>query len=431
MNRFSAFLLLLLPWHALSGQSALWDDYVSARQNNTHSILRDYSHAGYHKSEVGLPKVDASTHSVFNVTDFGAVPNDGLSDRQAIVDAIEAASNNTPAIVYIPEGRFRINEPSDIGQPDIVIRSDSVVLMGAGIAKTELYMDQALLDEKSGVIFFASKRHERYYFHSSSAVRAVVTQAPAHHGTFSLEVDQTDSLEVGDVVFITADLNVLTQAGRDYFLPHAVPKGVVRQHGRNNSRITELHTIVAIENNHVIFGEPIHMDLAHMENIFLREVPHFIRESGIQDMTIRANNREQFKHHAGSTFSTKFNPVRFDYAFDCWINNVRFKDFGTAVTITNSMFCTLSNMSFEGNTGHFSSKIQTSYGILSAFHRENSPCHHGYGASHSASNSVFYRGNQYLGIEAHGPFPRAALYDLNKGGFTTRGGGSPKYPSHG
>ncbi|MEM7040606.1 MAG: glycosyl hydrolase family 28-related protein, partial [Bacteroidota bacterium] len=339
MNRITAVLVLLLPFQLLLGQSALWEDYVSARQNGTFSTLRDYSHAGYHKSEVGLPQVDASTHSVFDVTDFGAVPNDGLSDRQAIVDAIAAASNATPAIVYIPEGRFRINEPSDAGQPDIVIREDSLVLMGAGIAKTELYIDQCLLSEKSGVIFFASKRPEDYIFYMSSIERAAVTQIPDRHGTFSLEVDQTDSLEPGMVVFITADLNVMTPAGQDYFLPHAVPDGAINQHGESNADLTELHTIVAIQNNTVFFGEPIQFDLRHMENVFLREVPYYIRESGIQDMTIRANNREQFKHHAGSTYSTKFNPIRFDFAMDCWVNNIRFKDFGTAMNVSNSLYC--------------------------------------------------------------------------------------------
>ncbi len=430
MGRLFTTIFLVLASLSVQGQSALWNGYVQSALDSTAPILRDYSYVGYHKSEIGLPEVSAATHTVFDITDYGAIPNDGLSDRQAIVDAIAAASHATPAIVYIPEGKFRINEPSDIGKPDIVVQADSLIIKGAGISKTELYADHSVLDQGSAVIFFSSQRPNRYYF-TGAPVRANVVDVPEQHGGFEVEVDQAGQLAPGMVVAIVADLNVNTPEGQNYFLPHQVPNGAILNNESFNKGLSELHTIKSIQGNTVIFEEPIHMDLHFMENIVLKELAYFLRESGIEDLTLSGNNREQFKHHAGSTHSTKCNLLRFDYAYNCRANNIRFKDFSTAVTVVHSMYCTLANMSYEGNTGHLSSGVGRSYGILYAFQRENLPCHHGFGAQEHASNTVYYRGKQYQGLEAHGPFPRATLYDLNRGGFNTRGGGAQEYPSHG
>lgn len=427
-----AFACLFAHGQSLKGQSLLWEQYVQSKLDSTISTLRDYSHAGYHKSEIGLPEISAATHTVFDVTDYGAIPNDGLSDRQAIVDAIADASQATPAIVYIPEGRFRINEPSDIGQPDIVIQADSLVLKGAGMARTELYADQSLLDQGSAFITFVSRRPNRYYY-TGAPVRATVPVPPDNHGGYSLRVDQSNQLAPGMVIAIVANLNVNTPEGQKYFYPHDVPAGAILHNETFNKRISELHTIQSIQGNTVIFEEPIHLDLQFMEEIVLKELAYQIRESGIEDMTLTANHREQFKHHAGSTHSTKFNLLKFDYAYNCWANNIRYKDFTRAVSVVHSMYCTMANMRYEGNTGHIGSGVGRSYGILYAFQRENghNPCHHGFGGQEHAANTVYYRAKQYQGIEAHGPFPHATLYDLNHGGFNTRGGGAMDYPSHG
>ena len=108
------------------GTSRLWKQYREARQTGGEPVLADFSYAGYHWGEEPLPAVD---WKVFDVTQFGAVPDDGRSDRNAFTQAIAAAEANGSGVVFFPAGRFLINEPSDPHNQPIVIRGSKGPVM--------------------------------------------------------------------------------------------------------------------------------------------------------------------------------------------------------------------------------------------------------------------------------------------------------------
>ena len=83
-------------------ESKIFEDYKKDR-----SILPDFSYVGYHNGEKKIPKI--SDYKYFNVTDFGAKPNDGKSDKVAIQLAIDAAKKNGSGIVFFPKGSFLVN----------------------------------------------------------------------------------------------------------------------------------------------------------------------------------------------------------------------------------------------------------------------------------------------------------------------------------
>ena len=80
--------------------SATWQDFEAARNAGAEPILPDFSYAGYHYSEIPIP---TPAHKVFNVGDFGAVSNDGQSDRDAIQAAIDAANLLGNGIIQFPK----------------------------------------------------------------------------------------------------------------------------------------------------------------------------------------------------------------------------------------------------------------------------------------------------------------------------------------
>ncbi|GAL82067.1 hypothetical protein JCM19274_2778 [Algibacter lectus] len=84
-------MFFIIALQCQSQQSAVWDDFKEAKINNTEAILPDFSYAGYMYSEVAIPDLG---YKIFNVTDFGAVPNDDKSDKKAIKLAIAEASKN-------------------------------------------------------------------------------------------------------------------------------------------------------------------------------------------------------------------------------------------------------------------------------------------------------------------------------------------------
>jgi hypothetical protein len=68
---------------------------------------------------------------LFEVTKFGAVPNDGMDDTHAVQKALDAAGANGGGIVCLPRGRFQMNDPIRIPR--------CVLIRGAGMALSQVY----------------------------------------------------------------------------------------------------------------------------------------------------------------------------------------------------------------------------------------------------------------------------------------------------
>ncbi|HET8829399.1 MAG TPA: glycosyl hydrolase family 28-related protein, partial [Pelobium sp.] len=85
--------------------SPLWKDFEEAKAKHQIPVLPDFSFAGYHFSERPLPNL--LNHKYFDVTQFGAIPNDDKFDDEGIQKAINTAQEyNKPAVVFFPSGKF-------------------------------------------------------------------------------------------------------------------------------------------------------------------------------------------------------------------------------------------------------------------------------------------------------------------------------------
>lgn len=124
-----------------AAESALWQQFKTAKLNGTEPILPDFSYAGYNYSESPIP--DTSGWTVFNVTNYGAVANDGLYDDAAIQATIDAAQAAGGGIVFFPPGRFMVSFDEDITKT-IRISGSNILLKGSGLSTggTEIFMDK-------------------------------------------------------------------------------------------------------------------------------------------------------------------------------------------------------------------------------------------------------------------------------------------------
>ncbi|WP_371396784.1 hypothetical protein [Fretibacter rubidus] len=94
--------------------------------------LPDFSYAGYKNGNVPLPEVSGT---VFDVTDYGAVPGDGLDDTQALFKAQAAANaHDGPVVVKFPVGRFILSDIFYITRSDFALQGTDM-----GEDKTTLY----------------------------------------------------------------------------------------------------------------------------------------------------------------------------------------------------------------------------------------------------------------------------------------------------
>jgi len=69
-------------------------------------------------------QANAAESSWFNILDFGATPNDGTPDSQAIQKAIDAASDVGGGTIYLPRGVYLIDKPIDIQNSNLVLTGD-------------------------------------------------------------------------------------------------------------------------------------------------------------------------------------------------------------------------------------------------------------------------------------------------------------------
>jgi len=186
--------------------SQYWTDYLASRSGNSdlrkpadtladNKVMPNFSYVGYEFGNHSLPTEGfsgygdlipefdpiLSNHKIFNVINFGAIPDDSISDKQAIKNTLAAAqayladavrsvdSQGVPsfdkgAIVYFPKGKFLVNEDSDMSEFNLYqgnkgsgddkarnkaaceqpffVYANNIIIRGAGSGETgtELYM---------------------------------------------------------------------------------------------------------------------------------------------------------------------------------------------------------------------------------------------------------------------------------------------------
>lgn len=77
-----------------------------------------------------LPNSPTQANNIFDVTNYGAIPNDGLNDFNAVESALNDAQNAQGlSIIYFPSNTYNINSPINVTTSN---GRDNIVFQGAG-----------------------------------------------------------------------------------------------------------------------------------------------------------------------------------------------------------------------------------------------------------------------------------------------------------
>ena len=182
-----------------SAASPLWQQYREARLTEEEPELADFSYVGYHHGEEPIPAAD---WKIFDVTKTGARPDDGKSDRKALLLAIEAAEKHGSGIIYFPPGRYRLNEKKDPHNEPILIQSSRIVLRGAGSAEggTELYFDRHMDPTHPDKLWTCP--YIIQFKGEGTTGKPVAVIADARRETFSVEVSDASGIRPGDWIVL-------------------------------------------------------------------------------------------------------------------------------------------------------------------------------------------------------------------------------------
>lgn len=463
--------LFTILFAALSATTSLhaqttpaWQKFVNNADDN---VLLDFSYAGYHHgTELPVDEKDVNVlaqklgYKVYNVCDYGAIPDDGKSDRKALEDIINKIGRGKPnakAIIYFPEGEYILHSKDDnttnaetgkVTSNTLNLVMGHVIIKGAGRDKTFLTMEDPMLPTDPKVMYSSPKMISIRHNGGKDNLQLAKVTGSAKKGDMSIEVDDVSQLKVGDWVKLTLlnnDKKVIEEELKPYKLQSSmttlINKGV---------HVVDRHQIKAIDGKRVIFEEPIMHAVNPAYGWDIKTYAHY-EEVGVEDLTFKGKAKNNFHHHAGWQDDGAYKPLDFMRQVNSWVRRVDYVSISECMTFSECANCLFLDSEISGNRGHSSVRMQYSArgfigkvwdhsnGYLNddknfTEYKKNLGQYHACGISKQSIGNVIWQchwGDDSC-FESHATQPRASLFDQCCGGFMQfrMGGDKKELPNH-
>lgn len=447
--------------------SDYWCAYVNSRDQKTSlmnsehgfsadDVLADFSYAGYNSGETALPDTSKQeNYVVYNVVDYGATPDDAISDKAAIKAVVaqivqdrQANPNMKPAMIHFPAGQFIVNNEQDMVGIDaslssaelaekqpIFINIDNVVIRGEG-DKTVLFMKQKLLATDPAKLWSIPFLFQVGAPSAAVSVSAHLTGSAAAFSSKTVTLDDASGFSVGDSISLTSMVKEPSKIA-DAISPYKLEKtqqGTALWSNLASGLIrTSKHTITAVDGNNITLNSPVPHDIGSGDNWIIEK-----RESytniGVENLVFRGNWQDSFSHHGSAEDDGAYSLLALKRVHNSWVRNVKFIDTNRAMELVNGYNVTNENITISGNPGHSAISISTSNNILSKNIKDYSNSWHASGVSKYTTTSV-YLNSDYSGemnIDLHGEQSVNNLFDNVKGGWAYGhwGASSKNQPNH-
>ena len=441
-----------------------WQKFVNNADDN---VLLDFSYAGHHHgTELPVDERDVNVlakklgYKVYNVCDYGAIPDDGKSDRKALEDIINKIGRGKPnakAIIYFPEGEYILHSKDDnttnaetgkVTSNTLNLVMGHVIIKGAGRDKTFLTMEDPMLPTDPKVMYSSPKMISIRHNGGKDNLQLAKVTGSAKKGDMSIEVDDVSQLKVGDWVKLTLlnnDKKVIEEELKPYKLQSSmttlINKGV---------HVVDRHQIKAIDGKRVIFEEPIMHAVNPAYGWDIKTYAHY-EEVGVEDLTFKGKAKNNFHHHAGWQDDGAYKPLDFMRQVNSWVRRVDYVSISECMTFSECANCLFLDSEISGNRGHSSVRMQYSArgfigkvwdhsnGYLNddknfTEYKENLGQYHACGISKQSIGNVIWQchwGDDSC-FESHATQPRASLFDQCCGGFMQfrMGGDKKELPNH-
>lgn len=385
------------------------------------TVLPDFSYVGYQNGEKEIPNIQ--NYKIFDVTTFGAIANDTISDKIAIQKAIKAANDNGSGIVFFPKGRFLVNEDSkDLSR--IVSKSSHIIFRGSGsaIGGTELFMKHSLQPADPKKMWTVPSL---FSFSSGGSDKKIgEVSVSAKVGSMDLQLNSTKGLKNGDWIMLKILDNNPELLQSEFGELEVNPTWTSMT--EKGLAVKVFYQIDKIKDNIITLKAPISYPI---DSKYKWEVYNFANceEVGIEDIAFVGNWKEKFAHHKSWLHDSGYTMVDITRLTNSWMKNCRFTDCNIAASIGLSANITILNCIITGNPGHNAISSGGGTNVLIAKCVDQASQWHSFGASNCSMNTVIWKCTYPATtcFESHSSQPRNTLLDGVTGGFMkSRGGGA-------
>lgn len=437
--------------------------------------LPDFSYAGY---GFGLKTIPADVGTIINITDHGAIPDDGLDDTQAVLRALAAAHAVKGRVTLrFPKGRTQITSVLRITRSEIVFDG-----AGSGAGGSELWFPRPLklIDQSQdydelrhylvreqkqqvepeqnidylfteyswagGMIFIAPEGSRPVSYDGSKDVRDPVLATGALGKQFSrtLNIDDSAKLKVGDVVqvqWFAAD-GPKSQILSSLYGDTDLPIGSHHWSSPNRPVVVQSTRIAAIQGRNVTLGDPLLHDVRADQPAVLAAWKH-LTNVGIQNLRFQFPDSPSFGHH----LEQGYNGIYMTGVFDGWISNLVIDQSDSAILTDNAASLTIADVATTGaRRAHYSVHVGAVHNVLVKDLTVKNPVIHPLSVNTRSTRSVYLRStvlheailDQHSGSNHQNLFDQPTLHInpvRDQGGWNYQlwvGGGAPYWkPGHG
>lgn len=437
-----------------------WKNFVDGSPDN---VLPDFSYAGYKHGEIAPADVYTLGYKVYNIMDYGAVPNDGKSDRDAFIRVLEAIGAkkgddtdadryqkaDANAIIYFPEGEFILQGKEDGPNRSIRLSMGNFVIKGAGRELTTIKMDCANEPKDPQKKWTCPTMLELKHNSSVSEIASVTSDA--QKGAFSVEVSSAIGVKPGDWVCLRLQNNDSGLIGQE-LSPYS-PASTMTNLLNVGVQVWDYHQVKSVSSNTVTFVEPLLHVVEAKWGWTLNKYPHF-ENVGVEDITFAGNAKPDFAHHASAADDGAYKIINMIRLTDSWMRRVAFHSVSECASVISCANVSVYGVHIDGNRGHSAIRSQassrvfigkvtdesdgyeavTSNGQIGKVLIKGAGQYHACGVSKQSLGAVIW--NVHWGqdacFESHATQPRATLIDCCEGAFIPwrQGGDLNQMPNH-
>ena len=392
--------------------SITYRQFVEAKENGTEPILPDFSYAGYHHFSKPVPDV---THTIYDVTSYGAIPDDDQSDQAAITAAIAAAEQDGSGVVFFPPGEFLVNTNADTTEAGefttIAIRSSNIVLRGSGSRAGGTVIRQVNSMYKRSLGSDGGWHPMFLFRYRGNSRKSTSVTEDAIRETFWVTVANASLFEVGEWVTLKMQSTAAIADFMGGFTPRSnweiSKRGVI---------VEETHRIAEIQNNRLRFHEPLHANVNSSYGWEVHEY-RFLEEVGVEDISFHGSWTGDFVHHKNYIHDYSWYMLQFRGCVNSWVRRVSFINTSIALGINGSAI-SIYHVTLAGNQGHFAFLGNTDHSWI-GLSEDLARHQHGPNIQGPRSGNVYYRYDYPASLDFHAQRsgePIATLFDRANGG---------------